>query len=237
MAGMDIRFILVSPAVAGNVGASARAMKTMGFLRLRIVGSDLHHDEKASWTAHGSREVLEKAESYATLADAIADRDFVIATTARRRGVRHEYFPPEELVPLIRAKGDAVRKIAVVFGREESGLSNPELELCDCISTVPLASPYPSLNLSQAVMLYSYVLSPLVGKLRFPGDDTPPVPEEDRESAFRALKDRAGKLLRRMEYDESDLIGRRILERLAPLSGDDIKLVHSICARLEKLLF
>ncbi len=239
---MDIRFVLVSPAVAGNVGASARALKTMGFDRMRIVASDLHRDEKAMWTAHGSREVLEKAEMFPTLEEAVADRDFVVATTARRRGLRHEYYPPESLVPMIRNKGAAALRVAVVFGREESGLSNAELDLCDCISSIPLASPYPSLNLSQAVMLYAYMLSPLAaGRLRGPskdpsGTEEPPAEAGEGREPFRALKGRVDALLRRLDFRGEDQIGRRILERIAAAGSDDIKLLHSLCARLEKYL-
>lgn len=233
---MDIRFILVSPAVAGNVGAAARALKTMGFRRLRVVGSELHRDEKALWTAHGSREVLEAAETFDTLEEAIADRDFVIATTARRRGLRHEYYPPEVLVPMIREKEIAALRVAVVFGREESGLSNSELDLCDCISSIPLATPYPSLNLAQAVMLYAYALSPLAAQGTHGPLGAGSEPEPDEEMPFRALKKRVEKLLDILEFEEADLVRKRLLERIAPLGADDIKLLHSLCARLEQKL-
>jgi tRNA/rRNA methyltransferase len=243
---MDIRFVLVEPAVPENVGAAARAIKTMGFRGLRIVASEVHRDEKALWTAHGSRDVLEGAEIFDALKDALADRDYVIATTARRRGFRHDYYPPEALVPLIRDKGVSALRTAIVFGGEESGLSNRDLELCDCVSSIPLAAAYPSLNLSQAVMLYAYVLSPFAaGNMRGPGAVEAGVPEYLSESAsdgvsgrglpYRALKKRVGALLDFMEFDEKDLVRKRLLERLAPLSGDDIKLLHSLCARLEKI--
>ena len=266
---MDIRFVLVAPAVAGNVGASARALKTMGFRGLRLVGSELHRQEEALWTAHGSRDILENAEVFASLREALADRDFVIATTARRRGLRHEYHPAGTLEEMIRRKGGAALRPALVFGPEESGLSNADLQLCDCLSSIPLAAPQPSLNLSQAVMLYAYLLSPLApypgrepgtqlparatgSRLRprgpgtalpargpeadFPAPEDPAELREDGGESFRALKDRAAALLRRLSPPAEDQVGRRLLERLAALDGEDIKLLHSLCARLEKAL-
>ncbi|MDR1931704.1 MAG: tRNA/rRNA methyltransferase [Spirochaetales bacterium] len=228
---MDICFVLVAPALAANIGAAARAVKTMGFCRLRLAGACPHHENEALWTAHGSRDILDAAQIFDTLEEAVADRDFVIATTARRRGLRHEYYPPESLVPLIRGKDAGGLRAALVFGPEERGLSNAELALCDCVSSVPLAAAYPSLNLAQAVMIYAYVLSPLVLPPQQPRGETP----LSEDASFRALKNRAAAVLARLE-PAGDLVSRRILERLAALNGEDIKLAHSLCARLEKSL-
>jgi tRNA/rRNA methyltransferase len=242
---MDICFVLVSPAVPENVGSSARALKTMGFSRLRLVKTAAHKEDAAAWTAHGSRDILEAAETFDTLKAALADRDFAVATTARRRGMKHEYYPPEALLPLLREIGGKGLRAAVVFGCEESGLSNDDLELCDCVSSVPLAAPYPSLNLAQAVMLYAYALSPLSGVLAapdgkyvFPSGEAPRSADDflnDGLPAFKALKKRAAALLEALDMPE-DIICRRVLERLAALKKDDIKLAHSLCAKLEKKL-
>ena len=83
---MQFHIVLVEPARAENVGAAARAMKTMGFSSLRIVNSDAHRQPAAGWVAHGSQEILAEASTYATLADAVADVELVVATTARERG-------------------------------------------------------------------------------------------------------------------------------------------------------
>ncbi|MDR3200321.1 MAG: tRNA/rRNA methyltransferase [Spirochaetales bacterium] len=242
---MDLCFILVKPAVAGNIGAAARALKTMGFRRLRLVGACPYRADEALWTAHGSQDILDAAEIFDTLEEAIADRDFVIATTARRRGMKHEYYPPEDLLPLLREKGGKEMRAAVVFGCEESGLSNDDLEVCDCVSSVPLAASYPSLNLAQAVMIYAYALSPLAGVLAAPDGKRGSLFRDflnDEDLSFKALKKRVTALLAALdeplqstEY-RLDLAGRRILERLAALKKDDIKLAHSLCSKLEKRL-
>jgi tRNA/rRNA methyltransferase len=240
---MDICFVLVAPAVPENVGAAARALKTMGFHRLRLVRTGAHREEGALWTAHGSREILEAAETFDTLKDALADRDFAAATTARRRGMKHEYYTPEELLPIIKGKGEELAT-AVVFGCEESGLSNRELALCDCVSSVPLAAAYPSLNLAQAVMIYAYALSPLAGNLAAPdgkyagrgrGEAGAVRRLNARSPSFHALKERAAALLYGLE-PAGDLVSRRLLERLGALKREDIKLAHSLCAKIEKAL-
>ena len=230
---MDLCFILVDPAVPENVGAAARALKTMGFSGLRLVGSDSRKEEKAQWTAHGSRDVLEGAAFFPNLAEAVADRDFVIGTTARRRGRRHEYHSPEAVLDLLAAKAGSISRPALVFGREESGLSNRELGLCDCLSSVPMAASYPSLNLAQSVMVYAYVLSSRSG---FKGPDPEERNSKGGGAEFRALKRRTELLLPKLGFPEGDLVGNRLLERFAALGLDDLKLLHSVCAELEKRL-
>ena len=86
---MRLSIVLVSPARAENVGASARAMKTMGFSDMRIVDSDAHLQPAARWVAHGSGEILDNVKTYATLEQALHDVDFTIATTARSRARFH----------------------------------------------------------------------------------------------------------------------------------------------------
>ena len=149
--------------------------------------------------------------------------------------MRHEYYTPEKILQLVGEKENSALKSAIVLGCEESGLSNEDLELCDCVSSVPLAASYPSLNLSQAVMIYAYVLAPLSSSLRGPSGIDEPQEQATGDLSFRALKERAAVLLDRLPGG-TDLISRRILERLAVISGHDIKLAHSLCAKIEKEL-
>ncbi|MGL5332104.1 MAG: TrmH family RNA methyltransferase, partial [Aeromonas veronii] len=88
---MKLYFVLVAPARPANVGAAARAMKTMGFDAMRLVASRVHEEEEASWVAHGAQEILTQAEAFDTLPEALADMDLVIATTARERG-RYQHY-------------------------------------------------------------------------------------------------------------------------------------------------
>jgi len=150
-----IFFILVEPQTPGNIGASARALKTMGFKNLLLVNPCKFDTAEARWMAHASEDVLEVARVYSTLEDALSDKHFVAATTQRSRSSHLPYFSPpqlaEKIIPI-----SVDHQIAIVFGRETSGLTNEELGLCHAVTTIPAHTRHPSLNLAQAVMLYAY---------------------------------------------------------------------------------
>jgi TrmH family RNA methyltransferase len=153
----NIFFVLVEPQSPGNIGSSARAIKTMGFKNLVLINPNGHTAPEARWLAHASEDVLESARFYPTLPEALKETNFVVATTQRERGYHLPYYTPaelaEKLIPLSQEN-----KTAIVFGRENAGLSNEELRRCHAISTVPAAVNHPSLNLAQAVMIYAYEL-------------------------------------------------------------------------------
>lgn len=161
---MRLSIVLVSPARAENVGAAARAMKTMGFSDMRIVDSEAHLQPAARWVAHGSGDILDNIQTYATLEQALHDVDFTVATTARSRARFHYYATPQQLLPLLEEKAQWMHHAALVFGREDSGLTNEELALADVLTGVPMAADYPSLNLGQSVMVYCYQLTSLLQK-------------------------------------------------------------------------
>lgn len=153
---MEIFFILVEPAVPENVGASARAIKTMGFHFLRLVNPCDHLSDKARMLAHGSNDILESAQVYSSLQEAAEGLDLLIGTTANlKRSSKQDYHSSENLAAILAKKAAGLKKVGIVFGREESGLTNEELQLCDMASSIPLAAPYPSINLGQAVMIYA----------------------------------------------------------------------------------
>jgi tRNA/rRNA methyltransferase len=222
---MNILFILVEPAVPENVGSAARAIHTMGFGSMRLINPCEFLSGPARWLAHGSNEILEKAIVYSSLEKALMDVDFAIATTAKDRHVKADYYPPDQLSDIIQKKGSTVDTVAIVFGREESGLSNEEIALCDIVSSVPMKNLYPSLNLAQAVMVFAYELS----EINLPANSK----NENRNSAtYAALKTKSGKALAEIKFEPSSNIYNRILERLAILSEDDMHLVHSVCTKI-----
>lgn len=226
---METFFILVEPSVPENIGASARAIKTMGFNSLRMVKPEGYPDERANWLAHGSQEILEKALIFPSLSEAIEDLDFVIGTSAKKRSVKFDYYPISEVKDILAKKKDNIHSLGLVFGKEESGLSNPELDLCDLISYIPMAKPYPSLNLSQAVMVYAYQLADLSNKNQIP-DDNPSF------KSHRELKKKTELILERIGIPRSDAKYNRIIERFALLNETDLNLVHSISNKLSSLL-
>ena len=230
---MNIHFILVEPAVPENVGASARAIKTMGFSSLRLVNPCDHLSDKARWLAHGSNEILEGAQVYHNLKEASHDMDLLIGTTANtKRSSKQDFHSSRELPAIISRKAASLKNIGIVFGREESGLTNEELQLCQLASSIPLAAPYPSVNLSQAVMLYAYDLSTLQSFSQAATEEAESLPE----ASYAALRQKVESLLQLTELDQNPVKANRIRERMALINQTDLNLLHSACsALLEKM--
>jgi tRNA/rRNA methyltransferase len=150
-------FVLYRPQSAGNIGAAARALKNMGFDDLRLVGLGPLNDREAVKMAVHADDILANATVYPDLAAAIADCSVAVGTTSRRGGYRSRSTPLRPAAAELDALADS-NKIAIVFGREDRGLTNRELKLCHRLVTIPTAAEYPSLNLAQAVMVVAYEL-------------------------------------------------------------------------------
>lgn len=222
----QLYFILVSPQRGENVGAAARAMNTMGFDRLRVVASDAHQSDEANWTAHGSQHILEQAEGFDDLASALADIDLSFATTARKRGDKRRFHSPAEAAQQLHNLGDSVEKVALVFGCEASGLANADLALVDLLTTIPLANPYPSLNLGQAIMLYAYEFS----QLQLTAE---PSANADQ---FKALKQRSVSLLDRLAVADDEPLRRWVADSVGTLSQRDVAMLHLLLGDIEKTM-
>lgn len=224
---MRITIILVAPARAENIGAAARAMKTMGFTQLRIVDSLAHHEPATRWVAHGSGDIIDNIVVFPTLAAALADVDFTVATTARSRARFHYYATPAELVPLLEEKSAWMNHAALVFGREDSGLTNDELELADVLTGVPMVADYPSLNLGQAVMVYCYQLASLMQH---------PAKEVDASDEFQlqALRSRVMTLLASLDVADDVKLVDWLQQRLGLLGQRDTAMLHRLVHDIEK---
>ncbi|MGF6921401.1 RNA methyltransferase [Paraburkholderia sp. 40] len=154
------RFVLVEPSHPGNVGAAARALKTMGFSRLVLVSPrvpNVQNDPEAIAMASGADDVLASVHVVPSLADALTGVHWSIALTARLR----EYGPPQwtPRAAAAAAHAEAMHgEIALVFGNERTGLSNEDVERCSAIAHIPANPAYSSLNLAQAVQVLSYEL-------------------------------------------------------------------------------
>lgn len=231
---MKLYFVLVAPARPANVGAAARAMKTMGFDAMRLVASRVHEEEEASWVAHGAQDILTQAEAFDTLPEALADMDLVIATTARERGRYQHYLTPGEIREQIRAK-PSLNKVAIVFGCEESGLSNEQLAEVDLISYLPLKVSYPSLNLGQAIMLYAYEMSQLMDELN--ADGASAVAENfDNAGQVRVLKSKTAELLGELGVSQDEKLHQWVMDRVPMLPQRDLNMLHLLCKDLARKL-
>lgn len=231
---MKLYFVLVAPARPANVGAAARAMKTMGFDAMRLVASRVHEEEEASWVAHGAQDILTQAEAFETLPEALADMDLVIATTARERGRYQHYLTPGEIREQIRSK-PSLDKVAIVFGCEESGLSNEQLAEVDLISYLPLKVSYPSLNLGQAIMLYAYEMSQLMDELN--ADGATAVAENfDNAGQVRVLKSKTAELLGELGVSQDEKLHQWVMDRVPMLPQRDLNMLHLLCKDLARKL-
>ncbi|KVE76903.1 RNA methyltransferase [Burkholderia vietnamiensis] len=154
------RFVLVEPSHPGNVGAAARALKTMGFSRLVLVAPRVPHvqsDPEAIAMASGADDVLAGAHVVPTLGDALSGVHWSIALTARTR----EYGPPRLAPRAAAAQARAqvgAGDIALVFGNERTGLANEHVEQCSALAHIPANPAYSSLNLAQAIQVLAYEL-------------------------------------------------------------------------------
>jgi tRNA/rRNA methyltransferase len=150
-----IYVVLVEPQSPGNVGMVCRAMKNMGLRHLRLVKGCRTDHSDARRFAVSARDLLDAAVRYESLAEALVDIEIPVATTRRIGKYRQETMSPPELAAKLQEKmgqGSA----ALVFGREDNGLTTDELALCRWQATVPTSEEYGSLNLAQAVLIFSY---------------------------------------------------------------------------------
>lgn len=154
----DISIVLVEPQSPGNIGMTCRAMKNMGLTQLRLVkGCDRFHPEALKF-AVAAKDVLESAVVFPDLASALFDCTLTIGTTRRHGKYRQEIMTPKEVADRLRMQATASCRAAIVFGREDNGLTTEELSLCRWHATIPTSTEYGSLNLAQSVLLFCYEL-------------------------------------------------------------------------------
>ena len=243
----NVFFVLVEPKEAGNIGASARAMKNMGFRNLEVVSpvripiiSGLNWTSRRNFLTDESRrmacnavDVLESAVVHTSFKEAIRGKNIIIGTT-RRIGKRRGLILPLKEGIKKAVSASKKNKIAIVFGREDKGLNNREVEECGFLITIPANPLSASLNLSQSVLLVAYELSRKTYKTEFP--------ELAKHKEIDGLYRRIRSTLRLLEYiprGSSDLEMKimRNLKRLinrAGLTDWELKMFHGMCSQVEK---
>lgn len=187
----NVVIVLDEPQDVVNIAGVVRAMKNMGFSRLRLVRPAEFDPYRIEGIAHRTEEIVESAAILDSLDEAVADATFIVGTTARARTAQRNYIRPRALAP--RAMERAARgPVAVLFGREDRGLSNRGLDLCHAVTIVPTDPEYSSLNLAQACLLVCYELF-----LAAEGADQPlptgkrsvgPPTQQDMEEMYAALR-------------------------------------------------
>ena len=182
-----IHIVLVGTTHPGNIGAAARAMKTMGLHRLELVATHVFPSAEATARASGADDILASAGRHESLDTALAEFTLVLATSGRARNIDWPVYSPEQAMALAIEQAGLGNRIAVVFGRESSGLSNAELELCHGVIRIPANPDFPSLNLAAAVQILSYEFCKQVRQQQ---ESTGPVPDSRVTPADVAHMDR-----------------------------------------------
>lgn len=151
----QVTVVLCEPQDVVNIAAVVRAMKNMGLGRLRLVAPADFDTWRIEGIAHRTTDIVGATEIYDTLEEALADATFVLGTSARGRTAGQNYVRPREAAPaLVERTGAGM--VAVVFGREDRGLTNEQLDLCHQVAIVPTDPDYSSLNLAQAALVLMY---------------------------------------------------------------------------------
>lgn len=151
----NIKVVLVEPTHPGNIGAAARALKTMGLSRLSLVAPSRFPSAEATARASGADDVLHDAEVVPGYEDALRGCGLVIGTSARARTIPWPKLLPDECATKL-VQAAAAGPVALVFGREHSGLRNVELDRCHYLVQIPANPAYSSLNLAAAVQIVAY---------------------------------------------------------------------------------
>ena len=150
-------FVLVRPQMGENIGASARAMWNFGLEQMRVVAPrDGWPSTRAVAMASGAGRLLDAAQHFDGVSEAVGDTSFVFATTARGRGLTKPILAPEEAMRQAAEKIAQGQKVAVLFGPERAGLENEDIAGANALISVPVNPDFPSLNLAQCVLLMAY---------------------------------------------------------------------------------
>lgn len=229
----NVSFVLVEPKEPGNIGASARAMKNMGFRNLELVAPAKFPTEEAKRMACNAVDLLERAKIHPSFDEATGNKSLIVGTTrriGRRRGLILSL--REGTKRIISTAGK--NKVAILFGREDKGLNNKEVEECGFLITIQTDPVSPSLNLAQSVMLVAYELSQKTWKIESPAL----VSHEEIEDLYRHIYSTL-KLLEYIPRGTRDLEKTimRNLKRLigrAGLTEWELKMLYGICSQIDK---
>jgi TrmH family RNA methyltransferase len=153
----NVVIVLDHPQNVVNIAGVVRAMKNMGLSRLRLVSPDEFDPWRIEGIAHRSEDVVSSTHIHDTLEEAVADCVYVLGTTARPRTAHRNYLRPRESATMLISKAE-VGLVAIVFGREDRGLTNDALDRCDAVVVIPTDQAYSSMNLAQACLLIAYEL-------------------------------------------------------------------------------
>lgn len=246
----NIRIVMINTSDSGNIGAAARAIKTMGFSRLYLVEPQDYPSGKATARASGAADVLHKAVVTGTLDEALEGSHLVVGTSARMRSIPWPVMTPREFAGMLTSERDE-SEVAIVFGREDSGMTNDELRRCHYHVSIPSNPEYGVLNVASAIQLICYDLRMVLIEAASAAEnaekpemvlsrtewDAPLVSSEDMERFFQHLEQT---LLDIRFYDPNN--PRQILTRIRRLFSRtrldqlEMNLMRGVLARVQQLV-
>lgn len=232
-----IKFILVEPIHPGNIGAAARAMKTMGQTDMTLVAPRFFPSPMAHAMASGGSDILDKATVVATLQEALQDSTLILGTAGRDSIMNFPSLEAREAASLAQQKQASGQRVAFIFGRESTGLSNEELKLCHYHVRIPTADDFSSLNLAQAIQVIAYELH--LARRDPPRTDVAPLlADHDKTERFYG---RLEMLLRQVDFlkpghDKIILQKLRRLFQRAQLEPNEVTILQGIISNIERAL-
>ncbi len=238
-----IRFVLIGTSHPGNIGAAARAMKTMGLARLTLVAPEAFPHADATARASGADDVLANADVVGTLSEALAGIPYAVGTSARLRAIPLPHYGPRELAERIAAPDEHPEvsgEVAIVFGRERIGLTNDEIDTCQGLLQIDSEPSFSSLNLGAAVQIVAYELrcAAMAGAAAVPAETSDMEERPDMpalESFFEHLE-RALYAIRFLTPGQAETMLkrlRRLVHRAAP-SRTELNILRGILSRTEQ---
>ncbi len=230
----QIQIILVETSHSGNIGSTARAMKTMGMNHLRLISPKQPIDEQAIALAAGAKDVLDNAQIYETFDDAIADCQLVIGTSARLRHLQNSLIEPRKCGEIAMQRAEQ-GKVAVVFGRERVGLTNEELLKCHYHLHFPTNPDYGSLNLAMAVQLACYEIRMAWLNLQNNPQITP-LADYPSAEALEHFFQHTEQLYKKLGFirNEAVMLKLRRLYQRAELETNELNLLRGMLTAVEK---
>ncbi|WP_051412383.1 RNA methyltransferase [Pseudoxanthomonas sp. J35] len=235
-----VRIILVGTQHPGNIGAAARALKTMGLSQLVLVAPEKPLDDDAYRRSAGAEDVLDAAPIHATLAEAVADCRLVLGCTARSRRVQLEQLEPDQAAQRLLAAAPE-GPVALVFGRERTGLTNEELQLCHASVHIPSDPAFSSLNLAAAVQVLAYevrlaMLAAAPAAPAAPRPDELPATHEQVEGFFAQLAETLEEIdFHKGRAPDSAMRKLRRLFLRSELTVNEVRLLRGILADAQRM--
>ncbi len=235
----NVKVVLVGTSHSGNIGSAARAMKVMGLTNLVLVDPQCSVDEQTMALASGAGEIAQNAKVVSTLDEAVSDCQLVVGSSARSRTLEWPMLEPRECGRKFVEEGES-SPVALVFGRERTGLTNEELQKCHFHVCIPANPEYSSLNLAMAVQTLSYEIRMAYLEKERAAYPKAEIPEYSRHEEFEMLLQHIEKVIKLTGFINDSQPNkvmtklRRLFSRARP-EAQEINMLRGVLTSVEKM--